>query len=107
MDSKGRPILLEGTEPTAEGNRLCPGLAGAANWMAPSYNPQARLFYFPVRAQCDGYYTSQPVYVEGKPYWGSVFRGVTEGREWGRLKALGPINGATQWRFRYDKTTSA
>lgn len=103
MDKKGRPILMEGTEPTPEGNRLCPGLAGAANWMAPSYNPQTKLFYFPVREQCDVYYTSKPVYVEGKPYWGSVFRGVTEEKEWGLLKALDPLTGETKWDFRYDK----
>ena len=103
MDKKGRPILLEGTDPTPEGNRLCPGLAGAANWMAPSYNPQTKLFYFPVREQCDVYYTSPPVYVEGKPYWGSVFRGVTEEKEWGLLKALDPLTGETRWDFRYDK----
>ena len=48
---------MANTEPTPEGNRVCPGLAGAANWMAPSYNPQTRLFYFAVREQCDVYYS--------------------------------------------------
>ncbi|MGH9661252.1 MAG: pyrroloquinoline quinone-dependent dehydrogenase, partial [Bryobacteraceae bacterium] len=103
LDAKGRPIVLPNTDPTPEGNRLCPGLAGAANWMAPSYNPQTKLFYFPVREQCDVYYSSPAVYVEGKPYWGSVFRGVTEEREWGLLKALDPLTGETKWDFRYHK----
>jgi alcohol dehydrogenase (cytochrome c) len=103
LDRKGRPILMANTDPTPEGNRLCPGLGGAANWMAPSYNPQTKLFYFPVREQCDVYYSSSPVYIEGKPYWGSVFRGVTDEKEWGLLKALDPATGETKWDFRYYK----
>ena len=31
-----------------------------------------------------------PSYIAGKPFWGSVFRGVTDEREWGMLKALDP-----------------
>jgi alcohol dehydrogenase (cytochrome c) len=101
LDAKGRPILRENTEPSPEGTPLCPGLAGAANWMAPSYNPETGWFYFPVREQCDVYYSSPPVYVEGKPYWGSVFRGLTDEKEWGLLKALDPRTGETKWDFRY------
>jgi len=39
--------------------------------------------------------------VEGKPYWGSVFRGATEEAGWGMLKALDPLTGETKWDFRY------
>lgn len=101
LDAKGRPVLKGSTEPSPEGTPLCPGLAGAANWMAPSYNPATGWFYFPVREQCDVYYSSPPVYVEGKPYWGSVFRGITDEKEWGLLKALDPLTGETRWDFRY------
>jgi alcohol dehydrogenase (cytochrome c) len=103
LDAKGRPIVLPNTEPSPEGTRLCPGLAGATNWMAPSYNPQTGLFYLPVREQCDIYYSSPPKYIEGKPYWGSVFRGVTDEKEWGLLKALDPLTGETRWDFRYHR----
>jgi alcohol dehydrogenase (cytochrome c) len=102
LDEKtGRPILKPDTLPTPEGNRLCPGLAGATNWMAPSYNPETKLFYVPVREQCDVYYSSPPTYVEGKPYWGSMFRAVSDEKEWGLLKALDPLTGETRWDFRY------
>ena len=92
LDSKGRPILMKDQEPSAEGTRLCPGLAGAANWMAPSYNPETKLFYFAVREQCDVYYTNPAVYIKGRPYWGSVSRGVTDEPELGMLKALDPTD---------------
>ena len=101
LDSKGRPILFSNNDPTADGTRTCPGLAGAANWMAPSYNPQTKLFYFSVRESCDVYYTAPPVYVEGKPYWGSVFRGATGEQGYGMLKALDPTTGETRWDFKY------
>lgn len=101
FDEKGRPVAVADSEPSPEGTRLCPGLAGATNWMAPSYNPETGLFYFAVREQCDVYYSSPPVYIEGKPYWGSVFRGVTDEKEWGLLKALDPLTGETKWDFRY------
>ena len=102
IDDKGRPVLAPGGVPTPDGNRVCPGLAGSANWMAPSYNPDTGWFYFPVREQCDIYYTMPPSYQEGKPYWGSVFRGATNEEEWGLLKALDPATGETRWDFRYQ-----
>ncbi len=101
IDSKGRPILMPNTEPSPEGTHLCPGLGGATNWMAPTYNPETKLFYFSVREQCDVYFSSPPVYVEGKLFWGSAFRGSTEEKEWGLLKALDPLTGETKWDFRY------
>jgi alcohol dehydrogenase (cytochrome c) len=101
LDSKGRPILMPDSDPTPAGNRQCPGLGGATNWMAPSYNPQTGLFYFAVREQCDVYYSAPPKYIEGKAYWGSVFRGVTDEKEWGLLKAMDPLTGETRWDFRY------
>jgi alcohol dehydrogenase (cytochrome c) len=101
IDAKGRPVVLPNTEPSAEGTRLCPGLAGAANWMAPSYNPETGWFYFPVREQCDVYYTEAPVFIEGKAYWGSVSRAASDEKEWGLLKALDPATAETKWDFRY------
>jgi alcohol dehydrogenase (cytochrome c) len=93
--------VLPNTAPTPEGNRTCPGLSGGTNWMAPSYNPETKLFYFSVREQCDVFYSEPPVFVEGKAYWGSVFRGSTDEKEWGMLKALDPLTGETKWDYRY------
>jgi alcohol dehydrogenase (cytochrome c) len=71
--------------------------------MAPSYNPTMGTFFFPVREQCDVYYSAPAIYIEGKPYWGSVFRGQTEEKEWGLLKAIDPTTVQTKWDFRYAK----
>jgi len=40
----GRPILLPGAEPTREGNKACPNVLGATNWMSMSYNPGTNCF---------------------------------------------------------------
>ncbi len=100
LDAKGRPIVLPDSVPTPEGTRVCPSLAGAANWPAPSYNPQTGWFYFPVRESCDIYYSAPPKLVEGKQYWGSVSRGATDEKEYGLIKALDPLTGETKWDFR-------
>ena len=74
LDAKGRPILMTNTEPTPEGNRVCPGLAGAANWMAPSYNPQTKsLLFRGARTVRRLLHQSPPVYVEGKAVLGQRF----------------------------------
>ena len=103
LDAKGRPILNSNTEPTPDGNKQCPGLAGAANWMPPAYNPQTGYFYFAVRENCDVFFSSAPKYIEGKPYWGSVFRGATDDKEGGALRAIDPATGETKWEFRYQR----
>ena len=41
----GRPKLLPGSEPTVEGTKVCPAVAGATNWMSTAYNPATGLFY--------------------------------------------------------------
>jgi alcohol dehydrogenase (cytochrome c) len=103
FDAKGRPVYLPNIEPTPDGIRLCPGLAGGANWMAPSYNPQTKLFYFVYREQCDVYYAAPPEFIEGKAYWGSVSRGWSDEAEWGVLKALDPLTGESKWTFNFHR----
>ncbi len=44
-DASGAPIARKDASPTLEGNRVCPGAAGATNWMSPTYDPQTQLFY--------------------------------------------------------------
>jgi alcohol dehydrogenase (cytochrome c) len=100
FDANGRPEKNPNVEPSAEGTRVCPQSAGAANWMAPSYSPLTKLFYFNVREGCDVYFTSPPVFQEGKGYWGSIFRAETNERQWGRVTALDPLTGETKWTFK-------
>jgi alcohol dehydrogenase (cytochrome c) len=101
LDSKGRPIEQTNIQPSPEGTRVCPGLVGGTNWMAPSFNPETKLFYVATREQCDVFFSAPPVYVKGKPYWGTFPRSVTDEKEYGSLKAIDPLTGETKWSFRY------
>ena len=58
IDAKGRPILVPGKDPTPQGTYVCPGVRGAANWMAPSYNPATGLLYIVNLEQCDVFTSS-------------------------------------------------
>ncbi|MDX2269905.1 MAG: PQQ-dependent dehydrogenase, methanol/ethanol family [Bryobacter sp.] len=103
IDDKGRPEVIPGKEPSAEGTDVCPGLTGGSNWMAPSYNPALNTLFVQVREACDTFYTAPPVYAEGKAYWGSVFRSMTNEKDYGRLLAMDPLTGTPKWEFRYNK----
>ncbi len=107
LDSKGVPIPLPNSEPTPEGTRVCPGLAGGTNFMAPAYNPQTKLFYLAVRDQCDIYFSSPPVYKKGQAYWGTAFRAETAEKGRGLLKAFDPLTGETKWTFPYYQPSLA
>jgi alcohol dehydrogenase (cytochrome c) len=103
LTEKGRPIEKPEAAPSKEGTAVCPGLAGATNWMPAALNPSTGWFYFAVREQCDVFYEAPPVYVEGKAYWGSVFRGWTEEKEYGFIKAIDPVTVETKWEFKLNK----
>ena len=100
LDEKtGRPMEIPGMRPTAGGNRICPSVRGAANWMSPSYNPDANLKYVVTLEQCDIYTHSAK-----EPVPNSGFRG-TGGEqipsEPGRffLRALDPVTGDLAWEY--------
>jgi alcohol dehydrogenase (cytochrome c) len=101
IGADGRPVLLLGSEPKPEGNYVCPGSAGATNWMSPSYSPQTGLFYVAVREQCDKYFSSPQPYREGTIFAASVNQPVTDVKDWGALRALDPRTGETEWEFKY------
>ncbi len=97
----GRPVLLPGTDPTPEGNRVCPGVAGATNFMSPSYDPQTGLFYVAAREQCDNVSVFPQPYREGRLYWGSIFSPSIGEKDRGALRALDPQTGKIKWEFQY------
>ncbi len=99
LDSHGRPIRTSGLEPTAKGTVVCPQCSGATNWMAPSYSPVTRLFYFNVREGCDVFYAKPPLYKEGTSYWATSARAQATEHQSGRVTALDPLTGAVKWKF--------
>jgi alcohol dehydrogenase (cytochrome c) len=101
VDAGGRPILLPDTDPTPEGNYICPGAWGVTNWMSPSYSPQTGLFYVAAREQCDVFTSAVPHYEAGAGFFGSTANPPPKQKEKdsGAFRAIDPLNGEVRWEF--------
>ena len=97
---EGRPQVLPDTAPNEKGNYGCPGIAGAANWMAASFNPETGLFYFMAREECSIFFSQEQEFVEGQFFMGSTFQLPADEETWGAVKALDPATGEMKWEFR-------
>jgi PQQ-dependent dehydrogenase (methanol/ethanol family) len=70
----GRPKLLPGNEPTAEGQLVCPSVAGAANWPSNAYSPATGLFYMLAEESCNFYTKNDQWWEAGKSFYGGGTR---------------------------------
>lgn len=99
IDPKGRPRVIEGTDPTPEGNLVYPSLQGSTNWPSPSFSPQTGLFYVPVREMGSYYYKTDVEYEAGSPFTGGGERRLAD-EAWGAVRALNATTGEKVWDFR-------
>jgi alcohol dehydrogenase (cytochrome c) len=105
-DVEGRPALDKNGSPTLEGNRVCPGAAGATNWMSPTYDPQTKLFYVTAREQCDIFSTAPQTFEKGHAYYGSAYFPNDDAEPfWGALRAIDPLTGSLKWEWKHPSPT--
>lgn len=97
LDARGHPIVIPGTDPTVEGNYVCPDALGAANFAAPSYSEMTGLFYVSVRETCATYTSVIKKPVAGQPYTGGGQREDEKQGEQGFIRALDPATGDIKW----------
>lgn len=99
FDAKGRPILVPGKEPSPAGTYVCPGVRGAANWMAPTYHPGTGLLYVMNLEQCD-VFTSSAQEPEPKKNFAGGGAGPKH-NEPGQffLRAYDPKTGKRAWEY--------
>ncbi len=101
IDSKGRPVVLPGQEPTLEGNdEIWPGVDGGNNWMSPSYNPITKLLYVSAREERRRFFKSDTLeYRAGEMYAGGGGGGARFRPEEnsGKLLAITPETGEIRW----------
>jgi alcohol dehydrogenase (cytochrome c) len=101
IDSKGRPVLNPGQEPTPEGNIVAPGLNGGNNYMSPSYSPLTRLFYAMVRIEKRKYFKDEVEYKPGENFTAGGPGGNFPPEEsWGKVAAIVPETAEIQWEHR-------
>jgi alcohol dehydrogenase (cytochrome c) len=105
-DASGAPVARKDASPTPDGNRVCPGAAGATNWMSPTYDPQTQLFYVTAREQCDVFSTAPQPYEAGHAYYGSAYFPNDDAAPfWGALRALEPASGKIKWEWKHPSPT--
>jgi alcohol dehydrogenase (cytochrome c) len=105
-DASGTPIARKDASPTPDGNRVCPGAAGATNWMSPTYDPQTKLFYVTAREQCDIFSTAPQPYEAGHAYYGSAYFPNDDAVPFtGALRALDLETGKLKWELKHLSPT--
>ena len=105
-DSEGRPVANKEASPTPDGSRVCPGAAGATNWMSPTLDPQTGLFYVTAREQCDVFSTAPQPYQAGHAYYGSAYFPNDDAEPfWGALRAIDPVTGKIKWEWKHPSPT--
>ena len=101
IDPDGRPKLLPGNEPTVDGQRVCPAVAGATNWTSTAYSPRTGFFYLFAEESCSVYLKNDQWWEAGKSFYGGGTRRAPGDTASGRfLKALDIQTGKTAWEIR-------
>ncbi len=99
LDAKGRPKLLPGADPTPQGTKACPAVAGAANWMSTSYNPSTGLFYVLATESCSIYTKSDAWWKPGESFYGGSTRQVPGEVNERYLRAIDIQTGKLRWQL--------
>ena len=98
VGADGRPLLKSGSEPTREGQRVCPAVAGATNWPSTAFSAVTGLFYLFAEESCAIYTKNDQWWEAGKSFYGGVTRRAPGTSAAGRvLKAIDIQTGKTAW----------
>ena len=99
LDAKGRPIVIPNTDPTPEGNYVCPDATGGTNWDSPSYDPKTKLLYIGARDSCAIYKSVTKPPVPGAPYTGTGDQADESIGGKGVITAIDPFTGDVRWKY--------
>jgi alcohol dehydrogenase (cytochrome c) len=96
----GRPVLLPGNDPSADGQLVCPSVAGAANWASDAYHPATGLFYMFAEESCSIYSKNGEWWKAGESFYGGGTRQPPAQNEGGKsLKAINIQSGKIAWEI--------
>lgn len=99
IGADGRPKVLPDTAPTMQGNKVCPAVEGASNWMSSSYHPGTGLFYVMSLESCNIYTKSAAWFQQGESFYGGGTRRVPGEKGEKILRALDPQTGKIVWEY--------
>jgi alcohol dehydrogenase (cytochrome c) len=107
VDANGRPVLLPGNLPDEDGSRTCPDLGGGTNFMSPSYDPDAKLFFVTARESCATFFAFDQKFKEGDQYTAGGTVRPRDQKNFGALRAIDPATGTMKWEFRYPSISAS
>ena len=90
-------MLVPGKRPTPGGNLVCPGLQGATNWPAKSFDPATGLFYTMASEFCHIFTKRDETWQAGKTYYGGSAREQTGEPGERYLRAIEVATGNIAW----------
>ena len=93
----GRPKLLP-DDPTVEGRRSCPAVAGAANWTSTAFSPLTGLYYMFAEESCTVYSKNDQWWEAGKSFYGGGTRRAEDSSA-KFLKAIDIQTGKIAWEI--------
>ena len=99
IDENGRPIRVDGMEPSEEGTETCPSLLGATNWFSTSYSEETGLYYVQTREACDVFTKRENEWEAGKGYFGGSRKNSPDKDPQKILRALDIETGEAVWEL--------
>ena len=93
----GRPILVPGAEPVAQGVKVCPSVVGATNWMSAAFHPGTGLFYVMALESCGVYTKSSAWWVRGESFYGGTTLNAPGEAQHKFLRAIDVQSGKIIW----------
>jgi PQQ-dependent dehydrogenase (methanol/ethanol family) len=97
IDEHGRPRVRPGSEPTVTGNKVCPSVEGASNWMSSGFNPNTGLFYLMALEKCSIY--TKSLTKPGESFYGGDTREIPGFRAQKFLRAIDIQTGKLAWEI--------
>ena len=98
----GKPVVVPGHDPTAEGTVTCPDWYGGTNFMSPSFDPTRNLFFVTARETCAKFLRRPPASANvGDRTMGGTVAPFTDIPRAGALRAIDATTGERKWQIPY------
>jgi alcohol dehydrogenase (cytochrome c) len=99
IGADGRPVTIDGQEPTRDGTRICPAVEGATNWFSTAFHPATGLYYVQTLEKCTIYHRKPETWRAGQSYYGGSTTQVPEEPGQKVLRAIDVQTGAIKWEL--------
>ena len=97
IGADGRPALIDGQAPTAQGTKVCPAVEGATNWFSTSFSASTGLYYVQALEKCTIFSRSPETWRPGESYYSGATRRVPDEPGQKLLRAIDVRTGEVRW----------